>query len=160
MTVGFSYIGLIWLILLFVPNIIWIKRKPKGYENLPPEDRILGILERIGEVGVTMIALLNADLNLRRGLWLVWLIASAVCMALYELWWARYFRSERELKDFYSALFGIPLAGAVLPAAALALLAVYGRSMELGLFVIPFAIGHIGIHHRHLCEIKKKEREE
>lgn len=30
---GFSYIGLIFLILLFVPNIIWARRKPQGYTS-------------------------------------------------------------------------------------------------------------------------------
>ena len=33
MTIGFSYIGLIWLIMLFVPNFIWMKNKPKDYEE-------------------------------------------------------------------------------------------------------------------------------
>ncbi len=163
MTVGFSYVGIIWLVLLFVPNILWIKRKPRGCESLPPEDRILGILERIGEVGVTMISLLNKDLNPRPGIRLVWLTASFACMVLYELWWVKYFRSERRLEDFYSAILGIPLAGAVLPVAAFALLAIYGKSPHLGLFVIPLAIGHIGIHRRHMIEareIKKKESEE
>ena len=33
MSFGFSYIGLIWLVLLFVPNIIWTKNKPQDYEE-------------------------------------------------------------------------------------------------------------------------------
>lgn len=162
MTLGFSYIGLIWLIGLFVPNIIWIKNRPKGYENLPKEDRTLGILERIGEVGVTMISPIYREFN-PQGLspWLGWLIASAACMILYDLWWVRYFRSERRLEDFYSSLFGIPVAGASLPVAAFAFLAIYGRNTHLALFVIPLAIGHIGIHLNHLKEIKSdKESEE
>ena len=116
MTLGFSYIGLIWLIALYVPNMIWIKNKPKGYENLKKEDRILGILERIGEVGVTMISPIYREFN-PQGMSprLLWLAASAVCMILYEVWWIRYFKSERRLEDFYSSLFGIPVAGAVLP---------------------------------------------
>lgn len=161
-TLGFSYIGLIWLIALFVPNIIWIKSKPKGYESLKKEDRILGILERIGEVGVTMISPIYREFN-PHGMSprLLWLTASAVCMILYEVWWIRYFKSEKRLEDFYSGLFGIPVAGAVLPVAAFALLAVYGRNTHLALFVVPLAIGHIGIHLNHLKEIKAdKESEE
>ncbi len=33
MCFGFSYIGLIWLIMLLVPNFIWIKNKPTDYEK-------------------------------------------------------------------------------------------------------------------------------
>ncbi len=33
MQLGFSYIGLIWLLMLFIPNFIWMKNKPKGYEE-------------------------------------------------------------------------------------------------------------------------------
>ena len=30
---GFSYMGLIFLLMLFIPNIIWTKHKPKDYEQ-------------------------------------------------------------------------------------------------------------------------------
>lgn len=30
---GFSYVGVIFLVMLFVPNIIWTKNKPEGYEE-------------------------------------------------------------------------------------------------------------------------------
>ena len=30
---GFSYMGLIFLLMLFIPNIIWTKHKPKDYEK-------------------------------------------------------------------------------------------------------------------------------
>ena len=39
---GFSYVGLVFLIMLFVPNIIWSKNQPKDYEKYAPkENRIL-----------------------------------------------------------------------------------------------------------------------
>ena len=39
---GFSYIGLIWLLMLFVPNIIWTKNKPLGYEeSAKKENKVL-----------------------------------------------------------------------------------------------------------------------
>lgn len=28
---GFSYVGLLFLLLLFIPNLIWTKNKPHGY---------------------------------------------------------------------------------------------------------------------------------
>ena len=30
---GFSYIGLIYLLMLFLPNIVWTKYKPDHYEE-------------------------------------------------------------------------------------------------------------------------------
>ena len=33
MNFGFSYVGLIFLIMLMVPNIIWGKNQPKDYEK-------------------------------------------------------------------------------------------------------------------------------
>lgn len=158
MTVGVSYIGIIWLALLFVPNIIWIKNKPEGYENLAAEDRILKILEGIGQVGITMIAPISKNLNINGlNLWTLWLLGSAVLMAVYEIWWARYFKSQKRLADFYSGILGIPLAGAVLPVAAFAFLAVYGKSPQLGLFVLPLGIGHIGIHMAHKRETETRK---
>ena len=39
---GFSYIGLAFLLMLFIPNIIWTKHKPKDYENyVVNENKIL-----------------------------------------------------------------------------------------------------------------------
>ena len=34
-------------------------------------------------------------------------------MILYEVYWIRYFRSNRTMEDMYSSLLGIPVAGAV-----------------------------------------------
>lgn len=32
-TLGFSYAGLIFLLMLFIPNIIWSRKKPLGYSS-------------------------------------------------------------------------------------------------------------------------------
>lgn len=77
---GFSYIGLIFLLLLFVPNLFWTKNQPKGYDSTG-ESRGLQLLERVGEILVTVMVLSFADLNLRP--WSGWswfLVAAAVCM--------------------------------------------------------------------------------
>ena len=49
MKLGFSYIGLIWLVMLFVPNFIWMKNKPKDYEEYAKkENKVLLAFERVG----------------------------------------------------------------------------------------------------------------
>lgn len=101
---GFSYTGLIFLLLLFIPNIIWAKKKPQGY-TAEKESKILLFFERAGEALTCTCALVFSDFNFHKWTaWSWWLIAAFALMALYELWWIRYFRSERKLTDFYSNL--------------------------------------------------------
>ena len=64
MSFGLSYIGLLWLIMLFVPNTIWTKNKPKDYEKyVGNENKVLLAFERAGEFIVTPVALLFTDFN-------------------------------------------------------------------------------------------------
>ncbi len=152
---GFSYVGLIFLAMLFIPNIIWAKNQPQGY-NPENENRILLAFERLGEALTTTLVLIFDDFNFH-GLtaWCLWLAAAFALMVMYEFWWVRYFRSERKLSDFYSGFMGIPLAGATLPVAAFFLLGIYGRVIWLCIAAIILGIGHIGIHYQHSREIKK-----
>lgn len=117
---GFSYIGLAFLLMLFIPNIIWTKHKPKDYENyVVNENKILLLFERIGEILVCVISLIFSDFNLREAnLWSVWLVLAVLAMIFYEGYWIRYFCSEQQMTDFYSSFLGIPVAGASLPVVA------------------------------------------
>ena len=126
---GFSYMGLIYLVMLMLPNILWTKNQPKDYDKYAcNENKILP--------------------------WSLWLVASFVLMVLYEVFWIRYFRSEKTMKDFYSSILGIPVAGATLPVLAFLLLAIYGKNIILGCAVFILGIGHIGIHLMHRKEIE------
>ncbi len=49
---GFSYIGLIFLLMLTIPNLIWTKHQPAGY-NSGSENRVLLAFERVGQVSVS-----------------------------------------------------------------------------------------------------------
>jgi len=150
---GFSYVGLVFLLMLAVPNMIWTKYKPEGYTN-QNENRTLLVLERAGQVCVTCTALMFSDYNIHGWTtWSFWLIAAFALMVLYEYWWIRYFRSKRQLKDFYRSLWGIPVAGATLPVAAFFFLGIYGKVVWLMVSVVILGIGHIGIHLQHLRDI-------
>lgn len=151
---GFSYVGLIFLVMLFVPNALWTKFQPKDYEKYAQnENKLLLALERIGEVAVTCLVLIFRDFNVRLEPWLAWLIAAFALMVLYEVFWVRYFRSEHTMRVFYGSLLGIPVPGASLPVLAVLLLAVYGTNPFLFAAGIVLGIGHIGIHlgHRKEC---------
>lgn len=154
-TLGFSYVGLIFLLMLFIPNIIWTRKKPLGY--LPEaENRVLLFLERVGEALTCCCALLCTDFNFCGWTgWSWWLVLAFFLMAMYELWWVRYFRSERKLSDFYSSFLLVPLAGAVLPVLAFFTLGIYGRSYGMLLAAAILGIGHIGIHIQHRNEMDR-----
>lgn len=153
---GFSYVGLIFLIMLTAPNLLWTKNKPTGYEQYAAnENKVLLMLERIGEVSVSCLALIFADFNIQEiSIWGIWLVAACILMLLYEVYWIRYFRSSKTMRDFYSSLLGVPVAGATLPVAAFFLLGIYGRNPLLIVAVIVLGIGHIGIHLGHRKEIQ------
>lgn len=155
MNFGFSYVGLIYLAMLFVPNLFWTKHKPKDYDNyVKNENKVLRIFENIGQVLVTCIVLIFKDLNVKfDSVWTIWLLLSFALMVFYEIYWLRYFKSEKTMKDFYSSLFGIPVSGVTLPVVAFLLLGVYGKNLLLIIATIILGIGHIGIHLNHKKEI-------
>jgi hypothetical protein len=151
--IGFSYIGLIFLLMLFIPNLIWTKKKPQEY-TAEGENKILLTFERIGQVLTTCCVLMFSDFNLHKWTnWSWWLVAAIICMVMYEIYWERYFSSERKLADYYRSLFGIPLAGATLPVIAFFLLGVYGKVICMLIATVILGIGHIGIHLQHYNEI-------
>lgn len=152
---GFSYIGLIYLLLLFIPNIIWSKRKPEGYTP-EKENKALGLFEKVGQAAVTCIALIFSDYNpTKAGVWNIWLALSAFCMICYELCWIRYFKKPTVV-NFYKSFIGVPVPLATLPVAAFFLLGVYGKVIWLLLAAAILGIGHIGIHLEHFRQIKKR----
>ena len=153
---GFSYIGLIYLLMLYIPNIIWSKNLPKDYEKyVNNENKVLLTLERIGEVLVTVVALIFKDFNINNiSYWSILLLVSFLSMVLYEIYWIRYFKSNKTMKDMYSSILGIPVAGATLPVLTFLLLGIYGKNIFLIISIIILGIGHIGIHINHKKEIR------
>ena len=152
---GFSYIGFLFLLMLMIPNMIWSKNKPEDYDKyVINENKILLIFERVGEVLVTGLSLIFADFNINTiSNWSIILLFSFLLMVLYEIYWVRYFRSKKTMKDMYSNLLGVPVAGATLPVFAFFLLGIYGRNIFLIIATVILGIGHIGIHLEHRKEI-------
>ena len=142
---GFSYIGLIFLLMLFIPNFFWTKNKPKGYEKYANnENKALLIFERIGEAAVSCLVLIFSDFNPQGlSICLFWLVAAFGCMILYELYWIRYFRSEKTM-----------------PVLSVLLIAAYGKNPFLFAAGIILGIGHIGIHlmHKRSLPVRKSDK--
>ena len=159
MNLGFSYIGLIYLMMLMIPNMIWSKNKPLNYDKYSKnESKVLLVFERVGEVGNTCLALIFSDFNVNSiSYWSIVLLVSFVLMLLYEVYWIRYFRSSKSMKDQYCSLLGIPVAGATLPVLSFLLLGIYGKNIFLIVSTVILGIGHIGIHLNHRKEALKEE---
>lgn len=150
---GFSYIGLIFMLMLIIPNLIWTNKQPQGY-SAENENKIFVLLERVGEMLTTCCVLIFSDFNLQGvSKWSLWLAAAFALMVMYEIWWGRYFKSERKLADFYSSFLGVPVAGATLPVIAFFLLGIYGKVIWMLIASIILGIGHIGIHLQHRKEL-------
>ena len=65
MHLGFSYIGLLFLLMLMIPNLVWTKNQPRNYDlYVKNENKLLLALERAGEAFVTCIALIFSDFNI------------------------------------------------------------------------------------------------
>lgn len=165
---GFGYIGLLFLLMLFIPNIIWAKHQPAGYsEYAKNENKVLGIIEKIGQVTVTCLALVFTDSNFdftitditvyipNRNLYL---LLAFVMMVIYEVFWARYFGSKKEMTDFYRSCCGVPLAGATLPVMAFFLLGCAGKNIALMAAAVVLGVGHIGIHMQYAKAVNQKEQ--
>ncbi|CAK7079132.1 hypothetical protein [Tissierella sp.] len=151
---GFSYIGLIYLLMLFIPNIIWSKNQPIDYDNTQ-ENKILLLLERVGQVCCTCSVLIFSDFNIASfSSWSLWLISSFLLMIFYEICWIRYFTNEHTEENFYRSFRGILVPLASLPIMAFLLLGIYGKVIWLIAFAIIIGIGHIGIHIQHVKAIK------
>lgn len=161
MQLKLSWVGLVYLLALIGPNLIWTRNKPEDYEDyVTRENRFLRALERTGETLVTCTALIFTGSRVlpltARSLWLA---GSVVLLVLYELFWLRYFRSGKTMADFYGPFLGLPAAGAILPVAAFLLLAIWDRNLLLGVSVLILAVGHVGIHLAHARAVKNSGEE-
>lgn len=157
-TFGVSYIGIIFLLLLTIPNLIWTKYQPEGYDS-SHENKQLLVLERVGQVACTICLIIFSDYNIKSfTAWSWWFIIACILMIMYEICWIRYFIGKHTLLDFYRSFLGIPVPLASLPVIAFLLLGVYGKVIWMIVSSIIIGIGHIGIHLQHLLEIKKKNK--
>ena len=162
---GFCITGMVFLIMLFVPNIIWAKKgKPAGYDEAAKrENKVLLAAERVGEAAVSVSLLIFTAIEPRvmmlpEGLYFEWTmilwITAAVLMIMYECYWIRYFHSPKTMKDLYSSFAGAPVAGASLPVLAVLLLGLYSGNLVIIGASVVLGIGHIGIHIMHRRELQ------
>lgn len=150
MNFEFSFFGLAFLVMLFVPNILWSKYPPKDYDKYSKnENKLFLSLERIGQVLVVIFSLFcGVTFSLNPILVLAFLL-----IILYEIYWIKYFKSSKTMHDMYASMFVIPIPGAILPVFAFLLLGICADNIFLVISTVILGIGHIGIHLNHRNEI-------
>ena len=91
--------------MLMLPNIIWSKNKPKGYDKyVKNENKVLLLLEWLGEMLVTCLSLIFSDFNINKiSNWSSILLIAFIIMILYEIYWIRYFKSNKTMKDILTS---------------------------------------------------------
>ena len=90
MQFGFSYIGLIMLLMLFIPNFIWTRNQPKDYDKYAKnENKFLLALERIGQFIVTPAALIFSNFNFHGfNFWTSVLTLALLNLVVYDIAWS------------------------------------------------------------------------
>lgn len=154
---GFSVTGLVILLLIFIPKILHDKsvKTEDNKKQAKEKNRVLLILELVGEVAVTLSLLMfkSVDPHITitpEGVYFDWIlilwIAAFVLLILYECYWTRYLIKKKNEKDLYSSFAGYPVAGATLPAIAVLLTGIYSGNLVLIAVSIIFGTGFIGNH--------------
>ena len=157
MQFGFSIVGVVFLAMLFVPNIRWAKSQPPGYEEISRhENKALLLFERVGQVLATCSAVVFVYPQGLSLPWLLWLLIGILLMLLYEAAWIRYFKGGEKLEDMYRPLGPIPVPIASLPVVAFALLGIWHQSPIAVIAAVILGIGHIGIHLGHLRDLSAR----
>ena len=110
---GFSWMGLVFLLCLLAPNLLWTRYKPRDYDP-SGESRLLLAMERTGQIWVTCAALIcRSPAFGPRTARSWWLVGAAVLMLLYEFWWFRYFAAGEQWRisrsGFWASLWLGPL---------------------------------------------------
>jgi hypothetical protein len=146
----FSPLGTAYLAMLFVPNLLWAgRRSRRANPGEPKENALLLTLERVGQAGTTIAALVLPANQTPGPVRLTCLAVSLLAMALYELSWLRYFGGAETTVNLYRSLGPIPMPLATLPVLGFILLALYEVHPYLLAGVLILGVGHIGVHGQH-----------
>lgn len=143
---GFSYIGMVIVILILPPSIIFtIKFPPK---NQPISNAKVGliftILEKTGQALCLAILIMSED-NFKEAQFNIFMPLMSSCIAIYYCLWFRYIRGGQEFSLLSKPLFFIPVPLAIFPVCAFGFAALWIESFWLLMSTLILAIGHITV---------------
>ena len=139
---GFTVMGLVLFLLIFLPNGVILLCPPKGVPaDIKDAGFIFTAMERCGQIGIALLLLFSAE-HFDTAQPNVWLYFMMACIAVYYGLWIRYVLKGAEFSLLFSPLWGIPIPMAVFPVAAFLLASVWMGSAPLAVASGMFAVGH------------------
>lgn len=152
---GFSIIGTIIAIAIFIPNLLMMKFPPNNApKDLKDAGIIFTVLERIGQVGCILILVISKT-NFEKLTINIWAVFMGSCLLIYYFLWARYVVKGQEYNLLWEPLSFIPIPMAVFPVGAFLFAAILGKSIWLVILVVFLGIGHFANSWHSYKELKK-----
>ncbi|MGG0715973.1 hypothetical protein ABE096_00035 [Robertmurraya massiliosenegalensis] len=140
---GFSIIGLIIVMFILAPNILFSIYRPNNIPaGMKDKESIFTISERLGQFGCIFLLIVLKDSIDGNPLDIYFMLMS-ICIVFYYYLWVRYFVQGRNFSSLFKPLGFIPIPMALFPVLAYAFAALWLNSIWLSLAVILLAIGHL-----------------
>jgi hypothetical protein len=151
---GLHVRGLLVIILLLLPNIIYFIFPPKKIpENLRPIQGVFSLLEKMGRIICFVLPIIFGKMiSLQKLSYVV--ILMGLCLFIYYICWTFYFVNGREYYYLFKPLGMIPIPMAIFPLLYFILLGVWLESPVFLISVLLFSIGHIAVSWNTYIQIK------
>lgn len=145
----FNYIGLVFVVLLLIPNIVFAIKNKK--EQKQPNKRILEIFEQIGRYGSMLFMIFNIPYTF----WgfyfayaqIVYIAINSALMLAYYIFWIIFWKKDCLTKS---------LLLSIIPSILFTFSGIMVASVPLIIFAIIFAIFHIWISAKNFNAITSK----
>jgi len=139
---GFSLPGLILAVAILAPSFLLVPFPPMDAPHPAPRtSRVAGVLERVGQIGCLVLAVIVAPVLGHPG----WLVALIILVALYYLLWGRYLAGGRHFRLLYAPLGPIPVPLAVAPVLAFLAASFWVQNWFLTAAAVVLGVGHITV---------------
>ncbi|NYF10121.1 hypothetical protein HDC94_001277 [Leifsonia sp. AK011] len=139
---GFSLPGLPVALAILAPSFLLLPFPPIDAPSPAPRtSRIAGVLERVGQVGCLVLAVVVTPVLGHPG----WLIALIALVALYYALWLRYLLGGRHFRLLYAPLGPIPVPLALTPVLAFLSASFWLQNWFLTGMAVVLGVGHITV---------------
>ena len=141
---GFNIISAVYVFIILVPNLFFFIFRPTDVPALKKDPLALVIFENAGRIACFVLPFVFGEQVFKSQFDFIF-AAMLLCAAFYYACWIRYFSGKRRFKLLFKPLLFIPIPMAVFPFMYFLLMAVWLKSIPMGIAVFVFGIGHIPI---------------
>lgn len=139
---GFSLPGLLIALAILAPSFLLFPFPPTGAPDPAPRTSVIaGVLERVGQVGCLVLAVIVSP---RPG-HPIWLVVLLALLSFYYVLWGRYLAGGRRFGLLYEPLGPIPVPLALAPVLAFLAASFWLHNWFLTAAAIVLGVGHITV---------------